>query len=227
MSNMSKDISYNSFEQAIEFILEENLKKMWVSLPAIVQSYDSLTKRCTILPAIKRMFTDDTYKSLPTISNVPVISPSGSGYSVTISLKKGDAVMVSFSQRGLANFKESFKESLPTYSLFDLNDAVIIGGFGNLSITPATTDGISIQNDDATKSIVVENNQVNIKNNNNSITLKENNIELNVDGSKLTLTKEKIVSSVAIEAPNITIGGISMVDHTHIGYNNTPTSGPQ
>ena len=233
MSNLKNELSYENFEQSIDFIFEENVKKLYTSLPGIIQSYDLNTKRAKVLPAIKRLFTDNSTRSLPVIIDVPIITPSGGGYLISMPLKKGDTVLLIFSQRGITNFKKQYQEALPTDSLLDLHDAIGISGFGTINITPASSDGLSIQTDNGDNAIIVEDDKVVIKkgNNsieltddiitivkgNNSIELTDDNIENKVGTATLTLTSSGLSSNVPITAPEVTVNGIALSTHIHGG----------
>ena len=64
-------------------------------------------------------------------------------------LKVNETVLLCFSERGIGEFKQIYSEALPDMvGLFSETDAVAIAGFGGLSISPASTSGPSLQDDE-------------------------------------------------------------------------------
>ncbi len=254
MSNIKNELTYENFEQSIEFILEQHTKKLYTCLPAIIESYDSATKRCSVLPAIKRLFTDGSSRSLPIITDIPVIFPSGGGYTVIMPLKKGDTVLLTFSQRGITNFKKQFQESLPTDSLMDMHDAVAIAGFGSISITPSTSDGCAMQTEDGENSVFIEKDQVKVKKGSNELKINDSEMQATIAGATLKLNSSALTSSVPVMAPSfsglsggvanmtsginmagqdisdagdITAGGVNLTTHIHTGDSGGNTGAPK
>lgn len=147
----------------LKFAFSQMIKSLWVSMPGIIKSYDPTTKRCRVRPAINIRKTDDsTFPSSPVV-NVPVVWPSGGGFSLISPLPEGESVEILFSQRGITQFKEIFDQADPGDGIFAKEDAVVIAGFGGLTITPATVDGMSMQSDDGANYIYVENGIIKVK----------------------------------------------------------------
>ena len=79
-------------------------------------------------------------------------------------LKIGDAVLLCFSERGIGEFKQIFAEAIPDMvGLFSESDAIAIAGFGGLSVSPATGDGASLQDEQGENYMYVKDNLVKIK----------------------------------------------------------------
>ena len=163
MSNKDPEKDYSNLTDALRFAFEQLTKNLYISIPGIIDSYNFATKRAIVHPAIKVITTDGTAIQHSSIVNVPVIWPSGGGFTIVSPLPKGEPVTIFFSQRGITKFKEVFTESDPGIGLFDKEDAYIIAGFGGLSITPATEDGISMQQEDGTDFIYIENNKIRVE----------------------------------------------------------------
>lgn len=163
MSNKNPEKKYNNMTDMLSFVFEQMTKNLYITIPGIVDSYDSATKRAIVHPAINIEKTDGETVLYESIVNVPVVWPSGGGFTVLSPLPSGEPVLICFSQRGITKFKETFAESDPGIGLFDKEDAYIIAGFGGLSVTPATENGISIQSEAGTDYIFVENNKIEIK----------------------------------------------------------------
>jgi hypothetical protein len=228
MSNINNEQNYESFSESIEFILDQFKKTLNTSLPGVVQSYDHNTKRAVILPAIKRLFTDNTSQSLPLLVDVPVIFPSAGGYTVTMPITKGDGVVLLFSQRGLTNFKKQFDEAMPTDSLLAIHDAVAIVGFGALSITPSSSSGCTMQNNDGTNAVIIESSKVEVKKGNNTLVIDDSQMQATIQGATLTLSSSSLVSSVPVVAPSFTglnSGVANMTSGINMGGKNISDAG--
>ena len=228
MSNLNTEQQYDDYSESIGFILEQFKKGLKVCIPAIVQSYDSNTKRATVLPAIKQLFTDNTSLSMPLLLDIPVLFPSSAQYTLVMPILNGDCVLLIVSERGISNFKKKYEESLPTNSLMSIEDAVAIAGFGALNITPATTTGCSMQNNSGVNAVIIEADKVSIIKGSNSISVLDSEIKATVSGASLTLTASSLISTVPIIAPsfggdaggaaNMT-SGINMAGQSILGAN--------
>jgi hypothetical protein len=203
VSNLNNEIEYQTFGQALEFVFTQQFKKLYTCLPGIVQSYDQTTKRAQVLPAIERTFTTGGSQALPVLVDVPVVFPSGGGFTVTMPMKKGDGVLLIFSQRGITNFKKTFTQALPdSDSLLSLKDSIAIAGFGALNITPSSSSGATMQSEDGNNAIIVETGKVEIKKGSNTLTVDDSQMQANISGATLTLNASSLISSVPVFAPS-------------------------
>ncbi len=180
MSNRHPELRYEKPEQVIPWAIEQMLKG-WVNtaMPGIVDRYDAATKRARVQPALRTIIAPSEgspdadppvpprprrEEDKPTIIDVPVVHPSAGGLIVHLPLRKGDPVVLLFSQRGIAAFKQTFAVSNPTRgNFFDMGDAMALPGFGALNITPASTEGLSVQTEDGDTSIVLTPGNVTIR----------------------------------------------------------------
>ena len=148
MSNRQPDSSYAKLTTALEFWRDQTLKEVNTSMPGLIVEYDSATKRAKVQPAVLLVTTDLKEHVRPPIVDVPVLHPSGGGYVVHLPLKKDDPVMLLFSERGISQFKETYRVSAPDDgAVLSMRDAVAIPGFGAQEIAPAT-DGLCAQTED-------------------------------------------------------------------------------
>ncbi len=172
---------------ALQFVFNQLLKDIFISIPGIIEEYNQSTKRCRVKPAINIRLTDGTTVEQSTIANVPVLWPGGGGFTLLSPLPAGSAVEIRFSQRGITQFKDTFGTADPSGGVFSKEDAHVIPCFGALSISPATNDGISMQSEDGANYIFVE----------------DGNIEINSTGT-IEINAE---SSVLIKSPDNTVQG--------------------
>ena len=177
MSNIDRNVDYSDFTTALKFVLKQWSKGLYTGMPGIVEKYDPNTRRATVQPAIKIQLTDDQIISRAPLVNCPVVWTATGRYSFTMDLLPGDPVFLFFSMRGMTEFKETFMESDPDAGhIMNMNDAVALPGFGPLEITPASTDGPSLQSTDGTLSIHVEGEDL-------FINIPSGNVNINVSGN--------------------------------------------
>ena len=202
--NKNPEKDYSNFTDAIQFIFDQMMKNIYVSLPGIIETYNPTTKRCRVKPAINIRLTNGDTEAPSSIINVPVVWPSGGGFSLLSPLPAGSPVQIHFSQRGITKFKETFSQADPGNGMFDKEDAYVIPGYGALSVSPATASGMSMQAEDGSNYIYVENGAIKIKAT-NTITIEspDNRIVGPLDVSGI------------ITAPELTAGGTSYTTHIH------------
>lgn len=147
---------------AFKFILNQFKKSLYSVIPGVIESYDQETKRCRVTPAINIKKTDGTTEQQTEVANVPVVWPSGGGFTILSPLPAGTPVLIFFSQRGITKFKENFETEDPGKGVFAKEDAIVIPSFGGLSVSPATADGICMQTEDGSNFIFVEDGDIEI-----------------------------------------------------------------
>lgn len=165
-SNIDREITWNSWSTLFKFVLAQWAKStLHTAMPGIIEVYDPVRRRARVQPALRMMMTNGDAVDRTPLVNVPVLFPSGGGYSFLFPLAQGDPVLLLFNERGIAAFKESFALTNPDVgSFFSLSDAVALPGFGPLQLTPATQTGSTWQTEDGETSIVIEqpNIQINV-----------------------------------------------------------------
>lgn len=116
------------------------LGRISTSLPAQIVAYDPATQRAVVKPTISARYHDPETDALvpvplPTISGVPVVFPSGTGFALTWPLVPGDTVLLVICDRSLDEWESTgAPENIPQDTRrFDLTDAVAIP-----SVRPST-----------------------------------------------------------------------------------------
>ena len=120
---------------------------MRVAIPGVVTSYDAATQTATVQPVVRFRYTDTDGESkqyLPgPVPNVPILYPSGGGYSLTFPFDTGDPVLLMVADRSIAEWKATGAEdNTPQhFRRFDLSDAFAIPG-GRSPADPLETDAV-------------------------------------------------------------------------------------
>lgn len=118
-----------TLSDVIETAIRNALLNLNTAMPAEVVKYDSKKNTVDVQPSIKRKYADGTTASQPRIFTVPVCFPRSGKAAVTFPIKKGDSVLLVFSQRSLDAWKGSGGEvEAGDPRTHALSDAVAIPG---------------------------------------------------------------------------------------------------
>lgn len=86
----------------IQAMIDEALDDVHTCLPARVEKFDSKTLRGEVVPLVKRRFKKEgAPEPLPPILDVPFFMPKAGPFVMRWPVKKGDVVLVVFSERAL------------------------------------------------------------------------------------------------------------------------------
>lgn len=114
------------------------------TIPGIVESFDGVT--VVARPAIPKMLANGEILEPPSIVQVPVRWPIGAGGSamVTVPLRRGDPVTLTFSQRSIENWLSGSDTAPDDPRQFDLSDAFATP-VTRPGTMPADTENVSVQ----------------------------------------------------------------------------------
>ena len=172
MSDRDPDARYEKLPQALRFFGDQLLKRVRTSLPGVIVAYDAQTSRARVQPAVDLLLTDGNHpvtspaSQAPStqraiILDVPVLHPAGGGYIVHIPLAVGDPVMLMFSARSIAAFKQSLRSGRPASDdIMAEQDCVAVPGFRPPSVT--LRDGLSLQTVDGGTYVSIEDGRVTV-----------------------------------------------------------------
>lgn len=100
---MKREERVGDFASTVLEIIEAEKADLWTATPAEVLSFDRDSMTCVVQPTIKLKFTNSEgvveWVALPKLTQVPVIFPSGGGYTLTFPVTAGDECLVVFSSR--------------------------------------------------------------------------------------------------------------------------------
>lgn len=130
--------------QVMSQFIRASMDNVHTALPAVILDYDYKKQKAKVKPQVNKKFDDGIELELPVITGVPVIFPRAGGASLSFPVKKGDTVLVLFSERSLDEWLVKGKEVTPEDSRrFDLTDAIAIPG-----LLPFTEKSFADNNDD-------------------------------------------------------------------------------
>jgi hypothetical protein len=86
---------------AIKNAIDSRLFDLHTAMPAEVVSFNASNNTVVAQPVLKRKFSDGSVKNLPQIQNVPVCFPRGGDGILTFPIRKGDYVLLVFSERSI------------------------------------------------------------------------------------------------------------------------------
>jgi hypothetical protein len=119
----------NHLADGVYSVFDYLIANVHTAMPATIIKYDSVTKKATVKPSIKKVFANNTVVSMPTVSNVPVVMPRTAIAGLNIPVNVGDSVLLVFSERSLERWLFSGGEVEPGFDRkFDLTDAIAIVG---------------------------------------------------------------------------------------------------
>jgi len=115
--------------ELLEQAIESKLADVRVSMPGYIENYDPDKLIADVRPALKKQYTDGDIQDLPVIPSVPVVWQSGTDSALVMPLKRGDPVLLVFSERSLDLWQTRGGVQAPgDPRKFDLTDAIAIPG---------------------------------------------------------------------------------------------------
>ena len=217
-----KDVSFDNFTEFFDQIFASYLKRMNTGMPGIIDKFDREKRRAKVQVALKVLLDDGTEISRSPIVDVPVIFPGTGDYMLWFDLQKGDTVWLKFSQSGLTQFKETFKESQPDIAAkFREMDAVAEAGFGPLEMTPARSRGVSLQKNDGTSHVSINDDEVIAERNGHKVQINDNEVSMIRGSNFIRMNNNGIQIGVGSQVLNLTQSGFNAVTSafTHRGTN--------
>ena len=202
-SNRNPENRYERPEQVIPWAMEQWCRlNLNTALPGIVQSYDAVTKRAKVQPALRTTFhpvedresptgfTQPAPEPKPPIVNVPMRQCATGGHLQHHAIQAGDAVLLIFAQRGIQQFKETWALADPARgAFFDMQDAMAIP-WGSESIVPVRETGILWQNADGSAYVSLDGDDIRLVTGESSVTLTP--AEVTLRARQVTIQADRI-----------------------------------
>ncbi len=153
---------YKSFADAIKSSIR-------VSIPGIIQSFDSVTQTCIIQPAIREEVTNldfsKSLENLPLLVDVPIVIPKAGNFALTLPIKKGDECLVVFSDMCIDGwFSLGGIQNQIERRRHDLSDCFcILGTYSQPNVIQNySTNSAQLRNLEGTQYIELKDNEINI-----------------------------------------------------------------
>jgi hypothetical protein len=120
-------------EEFYRKMLENFSNNLRVSMPGIIQAFDSITQTVTVQPAIREKIIDDQLEQhwvdLPLLLDVPISFPRAGGFALTLPIVAGDECLVIFGDSCIdAWFSNGDVQNQIEKRRHDLSDAFAIIG---------------------------------------------------------------------------------------------------
>ncbi len=123
-----------SLEEVIKAMVSAGIARVHTSLPASVVSYNPALQTISAQISVMGTYTDDSGITIPyafpVLSNVPVVWPQATGFSLTFPLTAGDPVELVFNERSTDEWRSTGAAINQAQDVrrFDLSDAYAIPG---------------------------------------------------------------------------------------------------
>lgn len=122
---------------AMEMWLRARLEDVHVALPGTVTAYDKTTRLATVKPSVRLRSLHGDKLDIPPIQSVPVVWPGSQEFSILGTLKRGDRVLLVFSESSIGNWIRGKGDvDAEDETRFSLQDAVAIPGLWPTGAVP-------------------------------------------------------------------------------------------
>jgi hypothetical protein len=138
-----------SFERAMDEAIERKLADVHTCLPGKVLKVNLALGMVDVQPLLKKKYLDETVVDIPPITNVPLATYRAGKAFISLPVKKGDSVLLFFSERSLDRWLAKGGSVDPADPRkFDLSDAIAYPGLYPFTDPPlgVSTDNIVIRN---------------------------------------------------------------------------------
>lgn len=103
----------NTLDGMNNFLADKMSMNIQKVIPGIVQSYNRLTNRAVVKPAITGVASQGQKVSKEALTDVPVLNLSGGGITLSFPIKTGDTGWLIACDRNISIFKQNLTESAP------------------------------------------------------------------------------------------------------------------
>ena len=154
---------------AMRYALDSLRAEIQTSMPAIVQSFDPATRTITAQPTIRYQVTnyDNTKRwvTLPIIVDIPVVFPSGGGYTLTFPIAKGDECLLVFASRCIdAWWYKGGVQNQDDIRFHDYSDGfALVGVNSKPNVIPAiSTSAVQLRSNSGGTYVEINANKINV-----------------------------------------------------------------
>ena len=235
MSPMT-DLRGASDAETLKALIDREIADVRTAIPGRIVSFDAATQLATVRPLIRRRVTvgaNVENVDMPEIQRVPVVMPHSqtAGFSVTMPVREGDDVMLTFSDRSIDTWvQDGDDQDIPepvASRHHDISDAIAVIGCTpeNRAISGYFGGGIQIRNGDGSRHVEVTDSTVVIQAESVTITVANDNVE--IESPVTRISGDVIVGGDVIVNGDTIASGVSLVNHIHTGDSGGSTSPPR
>lgn len=149
--------------EALRAAMDGRLAEVWTALPGIVQSFDPQAMTVAVQPSVKGVLTasDGTTRTvpLPLLVDVPVVFPSGGGFTLTFPVREGDECLAVLASRCIDAWWQSGGVQEPLEPrMHNLSDAfAFVGPFSQPRTLPdVSTEDVELRTDDGQAHVAIK-----------------------------------------------------------------------
>lgn len=160
---MDRRERFNDPLEALRAAMDGRLAEVWTALPGIVQSFDPDAMTVTVQPSVKGTITaPDGATSrvpLPLLVDVPVVFPSGGGFTLTFPVREGDECLAVLASRCIDAWWQSGGVQEPLEPrMHNLSDAfAFVGPFSQPRTLPdVSTEDVELRTDDGQAHVAIK-----------------------------------------------------------------------
>lgn len=201
-----------SLSEPLRRALRQASSEMHVALPAQIERYDHTEQRADVLPLLRRAYVDGEVQDMPVVPDVPVVWPRSGGAQMTMPVRRGDTVLLVFTDRSIDRWLAQGGNVTPDdRRQHDLSDAVAVPG-----LVPFADFGDvepSENNDDVL--VRYDGSQVRLKP--NGAVEVETASTVVVSTGQVTINAPVQINGDVTVDGDVVASGVSLVSHTHGG----------
>lgn len=206
-------------EETLRAAMDDFSANLWTATPGIVVSFNAAAMTVRVQPSVQGRLRSKSgeisYVQIPPIDDVPVIFPSGGGFSLTFPIAPGDECLVVFANNCIDGWWQSGGVQLPAeIRLHDISDGFAFVGPRSQPNVITVADHPRLTSNDGTCYIEMSGNGTITLTAPTSIVLNTPIITGSNGGSAGTIAFD---GSLAVTNGDITADTISLKHHVHSG----------
>ena len=144
-------MTIENLPDTLKLWLDSKLLDIHTGIPGKIEKYSGHdSRKATVKPLINVLMKDGESLDIPPIDNVPVIFNSSSKFQLLYPLKKGDGVMIFFSETGIGGYLDGQGTQAvdpDDTSRFSWQDAICVPGLWPFSKVPKGIKTIELTED--------------------------------------------------------------------------------
>lgn len=214
----------DDLNEAVLAALAANQAGLWTALPGIVKQVDLSKHTVQVEPTIQiKLRNPDgsfVWATIPVLPDVPLVFPSGGGFSLTFPIAIGDEVLVIFASRCIDTWWQSGATGTQAeFRMHDLSDGFAIPGPRSrpkaLSPAPSST-AVELRNDAHTAYVKIDGVNITAQTSGNIAATAGGNASVTASGS-LSATAPTITLTGAVSiVGTLAVSGASALSNTSV-----------